>query len=106
METNKFEYIADRGMLTKEEIFKGYAASSEQLVTYVNALSDVDLGKSVSIEQEYFSCNFEKYQYLQHLINHRFYNRGQLVTMGRTVGITDAPMTDYNFYKVVSAHNQ
>ncbi len=105
METKHFKYNPDRSILTKEDIFSGYTASSEQLMNYVNELSDVDLTKSVSIKEEYFSCNFEKYHYLQHLINHGFYHRGQIVTMGRTIGITDAPMTDYNFYKVVSAHN-
>ncbi len=101
METNSFDFSNDRNGITKQEVFEGYISSSEQLRKYINNLSDADLSKLVKVDEEYFSCTFEKYQYLQHLINHGFYHRGQIVTMGRTIGITDAPMTDYNFYKVM-----
>lgn len=106
METNSFVFNFDRNGITKEEIFEGYKTSSEQLMKYVNSLSETELSNSVKIEEQWFTCNFEKYQYLQHLINHGFYHRGQIVTMGRTIGITDAPMTDYNFYKVMEFQNQ
>lgn len=105
-ESNAFEFNPDRSGFSKEEIFKGYAASSERLATYVAGLSEAELAKAVKIEQEYFQCNYEKYEYIQHIINHGLYHRGQIVTMGRTLGITDAPMTDYNFYKVMTEAQQ
>jgi uncharacterized damage-inducible protein DinB len=37
-----------------------------------------------------------------HCMNHSTYHRGQIVTMGRNLGFTDAPMTDYNFYNVMA----
>lgn len=105
-ESNSFEFNPDRSGISKDEIFNGYEASSKQLAEYVNGLSETDLSKTVKIEQEYFQCNYEKYEYIQHIINHGFYHRGQIVTVGRNVGITDAPMTDYNFYKVMTEVQQ
>ncbi len=100
MEDNSFVFNPDRSSVTKEEIFSGYLHSSKKLMDYINGISEAELIKTVNIEEQWFSCNFEKYTYLQHLVNHGLYHRGQIVTMGRVIRITDAPMTDYNFYKV------
>lgn len=105
-ESNAFVFNPDRSSITKEMIFEGYAASSKRLAEYIAGLSEADVAKTVKIEQEYFSCNYEKYEYIHHIINHGLYHRGQIVTMGRAVGITDAPMTDYNFYKVMTEAQQ
>jgi len=35
---------------------------------------------------------------LQHVVNHSTYHRGQLVTMGRELGLIDPPRTDYMEY--------
>lgn len=101
-ERNAFEFNPDRSGITKEVIFEGYAASSKRLAEYIAGLSEADVAKTVKIEQAYFSCDYEKYEYIHHIINHGLYHRGQIVTMGRALGITDAPMTDYNFYKVMT----
>ncbi len=101
-ESKTFVFNPDRSGITKEAIFEGYAASSKRLAAYVAGLTEAGVEKTVKIEQEYFSCNYEKYEYIHHIINHGFYHRGQIVTMGRVVGVNDAPMTDYNFYKIMT----
>lgn len=55
----------------------------------------------MKIESPWFQCNLPKYDYLMQVINHGTYHRGQIVTIGRNIGITDATNTDYNFYNVV-----
>ncbi len=35
---------------------------------------------------------------IHHVMNHSTYHRGQLVTMGRELGFTDPPKTDFIFY--------
>jgi len=89
--------------LDATEIFKGIMANCDKLVNYVTTLSEADLLQNVKLETQWFSCDFSKYEYIQHLIMHGAYHRGQIVTIGRNVGITDAPMTDYNFYNVEKA---
>lgn len=90
---------------TKDEIFAGLNDNSQKLVEYVKTLSDGDLSKTLKIENEWFECDFPKYEYIQHLVTHATYHRGQIVTIGRNVGITDAPMSDYNFWNIVANKN-
>jgi uncharacterized damage-inducible protein DinB len=67
----------------------------------IHSLSEEDLIKEVKIVNPWFECELPISDYLLQVINHGTYHRGQIVTMGRNVGITDASNTDYNFYNVV-----
>jgi len=86
------------------EILEALRSNSQKLVDYVDKLSEEDLLKTVKIESPWFQCDFSKYEYIQHTIIHGTYHRGQIVTMGRAIGITDAPMTDYNFWNIYKDH--
>lgn len=99
-ENNDFNFTETSAKTTKNEIFLGIKNNSEKLVKYVESLSEEDLAKNVKIESQWFQCDFSKYEYIQHIVMHGTYHRGQIVTMGRNVGITDAPMTDYNFWNI------
>jgi len=87
--------------LSKEEILSGLLNSSKKLADYINSLSEEDLVKKVKIINPWFECELPISDYLLQVINHGTYHRGQIVTMGRNIGITDASNTDYNFYNVV-----
>lgn len=87
--------------LSKEEIFEGLLSSSTRLKHLINSLSEEDLMKEVKITNPWFECELPISEYLIQVINHGTYHRGQIVTMGRNIGITDASNTDYNFYNVV-----
>lgn len=99
-ENDEFDFKKISSKTTKDEIFSGIKSNSEKLMKYVEGLSEEDLAKNVKIESPWFQCDFSKYEYIQHIIMHGIYHRGQIVTMGRNVGITDAPMTDYNFWNI------
>ena len=87
--------------LSKEEILSGLLNSSKKLADFINSLSEEDLVKKVKIINPWFECELPISDYLLQVINHGTYHRGQIVTMGRNIGITDASNTDYNFYNVV-----
>ena len=87
--------------LSKEEILSGLLNSSKKLADYINSLSEEDLVKKVKIINPWFECELPISDYLLQVINHGTYHRGQIVTMGRNIGITDASNTDYNFYNVM-----
>ena len=87
--------------LSKEEIISGLLNSSKKLADFINSLSEEDLVKKVKIINPWFECELPISDYLLQVINHGTYHRGQIVTMGRNIGITDASNTDYNFYNVV-----
>ncbi|CAA7197118.1 DinB family protein [Chryseobacterium potabilaquae] len=99
-ENNDFNPSEKSTKPTKDEIFSGIKNNSEKLMKYVENLSEEDLAKNIKIESQWFQCDFSKYEYIQHIIIHGTFHRGQIVTMGRNVGITDAPMTDYNFWNI------
>jgi uncharacterized damage-inducible protein DinB len=62
--------------------------------------SEEELSKSILIESPWFTSHLPRYEYMQQVLTHGVYHRGQVVTMGRNLGFTDAPNTDYNFYNV------
>lgn len=84
---------------TLEEVFDGLREHSEAFTQYIQTCSEDDLK-----EPCYFMIpnivenTLARFYIILHAMNHSTYHRGQLVTIGRNVGITDAPMTDYMFY--------
>ena len=92
--------------LKTDEIFSGLLANSEKLVQAVQALDEEALVQPIEVKNQWFTSNEPCYNYLLHAVHHGIYHRGQIVTMGRGIGITDAPMTDYNFYNVRMAGKQ
>lgn len=87
--------------LSIKEIFEGLLQSSTRLAQHINLLSEEQLAKEIKIENPWFQCELPLSEYLLQVVNHGTYHRGQIVTIGRNVGITDASNTDYNFYNVV-----
>ena len=86
--------------LKREEVFEGLMKSSRQLATVVKSFTEAELMEPVKVVSPWFESNQTRAEYLQHLFNHATYHRGQIVTIGRNVGITDAPMTDYLFFNI------
>ena len=89
------------GELSKDQIFAGLLSSSAKLRDLIHSMSEEDLIKEVKITNPWFECELPISDYLLQVINHGTYHRGQIVTIGRNIGITDASNTDYNFYNVV-----
>lgn len=86
--------------LNKEEIFEGLLKISINLAKAIKEFSENELEKKVNVVSPWFESNQSRYEYIQHLFNHSTYHRGQIVTIGRNIGITDAPSTDYLFFNV------
>ncbi|PST83810.1 damage-inducible protein DinB [Pedobacter yulinensis] len=82
------------------EILAGIARQSAELSDYINAMEEQDFQENNLLVSPWFQSDFENFEYVLHCMTHSAYHRGQIVTMGRNVGITDAPMTDYNFFNV------
>ncbi|MDQ1855645.1 DinB family protein [Chryseobacterium sp. WLY505] len=99
-EKDDFDFVKTAETTSREDVFNAIKNNSQKLVDYVESLSEEDLSKNVKIESQWFQCDFSKYEYIQHAILHGTYHRGQIVTMGRNIGITDAPMTDFNFWNI------
>ncbi|WP_264553073.1 DinB family protein [Flavobacterium sp. N2038] len=87
--------------LSSADVFAGLLNSSQKLTDFIHSLSEEALVKKVKISNPWFECELPLSEYLLQVVNHGTYHRGQIVTIGRNIGITDASNTDYNFYNVV-----
>lgn len=83
---------------TLEDVLEGIVSHSENFATYVSSLSNEQIVETVTLVTPWASGTRPRFDFIQHCMNHSTYHRGQIVTIGRNLGITDAPMTDYNFY--------
>jgi len=89
--------------LKAAEVFEGLINRSTQLADAIKSLTEADLQEQIKVVAPWFEANLSRAEYLQHLVNHSTYHRGQIVTIGRNAGLTDAPMTDYLFYSISTA---
>ena len=83
-----------------EEVFDFLTRHSNLMTETFRQFSEEELSKTILIESPWFTSNLPRYEYIQQVLNHSVYHRGQVVTIGRNLGFTDAPNTDYNFYNV------
>jgi uncharacterized damage-inducible protein DinB len=81
-----------------EEVFDGIVEQSLEFAIYLETLSDTALLEEVEFDTPWVSGRQPRFEFTHHCLNHSTYHRGQLITIGRNLGFTDAPMTDYNFY--------
>lgn len=104
-ETSEFDKREIEELLTTD-VFNGLLNRSSQLAQLIKSFTEEELSKNIKIESPWFQCDLPKYEYLMQVINHGTYHRGQIVTIGRNIGITDATNSDYNFYNVIKEQQQ
>ncbi|WP_128548033.1 DinB family protein [Larkinella soli] len=86
---------------TLNEVFFGIVEQSGELADYLRSLTEAELKEEVSFVTPWVAGTRSRLEFTQHCLNHSTYHRGQVVTIGRNLGLTDAPMTDYSFYFLV-----
>lgn len=86
--------------LKTDEVFQGLINRSKMLANKIKLLTEDELVEKIKVVSPWFEANQSRYEYIQHLFNHGTYHRGQVVTIGRNIGITDAPGTDYLFFNL------
>jgi len=84
-----------------DKVLAGLIEQSARIADFVKAMSEADFQEEVLVESQWFSCELSTFEYIMQLVNHNTYHRGQVVSIGRSLGFTDAPNTDYNFYNVM-----
>ena len=84
------------------DIFDALLKQSENLAVYITAISEDRFNEKTEIQSPWFTSDFQNFEYVLHVFNHSTYHRGQIITICHNLGITGAPMTDYNFYNVMA----
>lgn len=92
--------LSEQALISEsEDVFDALLSRSDELAAYVESLPEWALDEPGEFSIPYVGDFSEsKRNMIQHCVNHNTYHRGQLVTIGRNLGFTDAPMTDYMFY--------
>lgn len=85
---------------TMEDAFKGLVENSDEFADYIESMTDQQIEENTMVINPWFQCDFQNFEYILQVMNHSTYHRGQIITIGRNLGFTDAPMTDYNFYNI------
>ncbi|MFD1144720.1 DinB family protein [Larkinella insperata] len=83
---------------TVEDVFEGIVDQSVELADYLRSLTEAELQEDVVFASPWAQGIRSRLEFTHHCLNHSTYHRGQVVTIGRNLGLTDAPMTDYCFY--------
>ena len=97
---NNTEYAPEEFTGTTEDIFTAIVDHSRIVAQYVKDMTEEDLQDKKLVQNPWFECNFNSFEYLIQFVNHGTYHRGQIITIGRNLGLTDAPMTDYNYFNI------
>ncbi|SFT01861.1 DinB family protein [Marininema halotolerans] len=83
---------------TMEALYTNLMQQSKELASYVDGLTESEIRRNCHVETPWFNETKPLCEFVLQIMNHGTYHRGQIVTMGRNVGLTDAPMTDFNYY--------
>lgn len=91
---------------TREELFAEVLEQSDKFAQYIAALSDEALQELCDFKApvrwpEWDDFSRPRHELILHALNHSTYHRGQITTIGRNLGLTDAPMTDHMYYNLV-----
>jgi uncharacterized damage-inducible protein DinB len=76
--------------------------TSAEMKHHFSQFSEDDLLKTLHLNMSWAKNKCSRYEYIQHIVNHGTFHRGQIVTMARCLGIVDnIPNTDYNIFNTV-----
>jgi len=82
------------------DFFEEWKQDNLQLERYLLSLSDEYLLNNLIVNTPWLQGQMPCYAFIQHVINHGTYHRGQLITLGRILGLTEPPNTDFSIYVI------
>lgn len=72
---------------------------SEEMETTFGAFTEDELKQTLQLDMPWAKNHLPRYEYIVHIVNHGSFHRGQLVTIARSLGITEGVVnTDYNIF--------
>lgn len=81
-----------------EELLANSVAMKNQILAY----SETELLQVLHLDTAWAKNALPRYEYIMHAVNHNTYHRGQVITMARSLGITQGVVnTDYNIFNTI-----
>lgn len=82
-----------------ERIMEDLLTSSAAMKQTYSAFSEQELLEVLKLDVPWAKNSRSRYDYIVHIINHGSFHRGQIVTMARSIGVTEGIVnTDYNIF--------
>ena len=86
------------------EITEGLLASSSRLISVIESLGSEGIKKTRYVERPGIKGDFPAFEFILQCLNHSTHHRGQVITMGRSLGMDSPPVTDYYRYSLALSH--
>ncbi|MFV0388151.1 MAG: DinB family protein [Pyrinomonadaceae bacterium] len=99
-DANDFVRVWELSEISCEQVFTGLEESSKKFTAAVNLFDEKQLLENVLIENNWLKCNLQRFEYIEQVVSHGIYHRGQIVTLAHNLGIEHAPETDYLAWKI------
>ncbi|MBE7177025.1 MAG: DinB family protein [Mucilaginibacter polytrichastri] len=102
--TQQFPFANRYGLeeLDRDEVFSGLLMRSKALAEAVQNMTEEQLSERISVVSPWLEATLPRAAYIQQIVNHASYHRGQIVTLARHTGLTDIPNTDYIFFAAMT----
>jgi uncharacterized damage-inducible protein DinB len=88
--------IAPEKEMAKNLMLSGFLLTSKRFAEFVNNLEDADFKSVRNFGNN--KADVSAADIILHVFNHATYHRGQLITIGRQVGLSEPPRTDYIYF--------
>jgi uncharacterized damage-inducible protein DinB len=96
-DTSNFNWSVYEGEV--DRIMEDLLTSSAAMKKAYSAFSEKELLEVLNLEVPWAKNSRSRYDYIVHIINHGSFHRGQIVTMARSIGVTEGIVnTDYNIF--------
>ena len=82
--------------ITTTALLDGFLKTSSEFQWFVESMNEADFQSTRPLGKQ--AQPIDCAGIIQHVFNHATYHRGQLITMGRQVGLPNPPRTDYIFF--------
>lgn len=76
---------------TIEDVYKGLITTSGKFCLFLNQLNEEEMTKEIYLDSPWVKGDRPLYEFVQHIMNHSTYHRGQIVTISRNAGIPTCP---------------
>lgn len=86
---------------TNAEALSDFTQQSGLFRDFISSQTEAGFEETFKLDLPWMKGEVPRYEIVQHCLNHSTYHRGQIITIGRNIGITDPPWTDYNYYNMV-----
>ena len=84
-----------------DKIMKELVEVSAEMMDSFSLFTNDQLEALLRLDMPWAKNRLSRYEYIVHIVNHGTFHRGQIITMARSIGLTEGVVnTDYNMFHI------